>query len=177
MVPIKSMLPGCTRHDEIVAIDRLITEGCSSDQLQLPLHVMKIASHKPQQEKLLPELYEDHWIHHIPNNNNSSSSSSNTKYGWGSGHCLPASALKDCYLYVTCEPCIMCSAALRIGRVIFVCRNDRFRGCGSILSLYNTSSSGNDAPYPITQGVLEEEAIQLLQSLYHRENFYAPDGK
>ena len=42
--------------------------------------------------------------------------------------------------FVTCEPCIMCAAALRdmkIKTVVFGCSNDRFGGCGSILSVHN----------------------------------------
>lgn len=42
--------------------------------------------------------------------------------------------------YVTCEPCIMCAAALRevkIKMVVFGCSNDRFGGCGSVLSVHN----------------------------------------
>ena len=31
--------------------------------------------------------------------------------------------------------------------------------------------------YPITSGVLEQEAIDLLRSFYNRENFHAPDDK
>ncbi|DBA91452.1 TPA: tRNA(adenine34) deaminase [Trebouxia sp. C0004] len=44
-----------------------------------------------------------------------------------------------CTLYVTCEPCIMCAGALAslgIGHVYYGCQNDRFGGCGSILSLH-----------------------------------------
>ncbi len=53
----------------------------------------------------------------------------------GNGECLAGADL-----FVTCEPCIMCAAALstlRIGRVYFGCYNDKFGGCGSILELHN----------------------------------------
>jgi len=41
-------------------------------------------------------------------------------------------------LYVTVEPCIMCSSALRqlgIKEVFYGCDNDRFGGCGSVLGV------------------------------------------
>ena len=43
-------------------------------------------------------------------------------------------------LYVTVEPCIMCAGALRqmeIPLAIYGCANERFGGCGSILSIHN----------------------------------------
>ena len=52
---------------------------------------------------------------------------------------LPPAVLAECDVYVTCEPCIMCAGALalvRVRRVVFGCRNDRFGGCGSILSVH-----------------------------------------
>jgi len=50
-----------------------------------------------------------------------------------------ADIFQECELYVTCEPCIMCASALlllRIKIVYFGCRNERFGGCGSVLSLH-----------------------------------------
>ena len=91
---------------------------------------------------------------------------------------------RHCQLYVTCEPCIMCAAALssvRIGRVVFGCKNDRFGGCGSLLHLHKAEETdgagGKSLGYEIKTGVLEEEAVQLLRSFYDRENFHAPDDK
>ena len=62
--------------------------------------------------------------------------------------------LSKCDLYVTCEPCIMCAAALSklgIRKVYFGCHNDRFGGNGSILSVhsnaYNNSKSKQTASF------------------------------
>ncbi|KAJ6913031.1 tRNA-specific adenosine deaminase 2-like isoform X2 [Populus alba x Populus x berolinensis] len=54
-----------------------------------------------------------------------------------------AENFSTCSLYVTCEPCIMCAAALSIlgiKEVYYGCANDKFGGCGSILSLHCSSS-------------------------------------
>lgn len=89
------------------------------------------------------------------------------------------SVLATSTLYVTCEPCIMCAAALsraKIGRVVFGCFNDRFGGNGSILSIHNdTSIPGNK--YPITSGVLKDEGIEVFRKFYDTENRRAPEPK
>jgi len=46
--------------------------------------------------------------------------------------------LSETILYVTVEPCLMCSSALRqlgIKRVFYGCANDRFGGCEGVLSV------------------------------------------
>ena len=46
---------------------------------------------------------------------------------------------QDSTLYVTIEPCIMCASAISqigIKRAVFGASNDRFGGCGSVLSLH-----------------------------------------
>lgn len=42
-------------------------------------------------------------------------------------------------LYVTCEPCVMCAAALSlvgVGKVVFGCANARFGGVGSVYEIH-----------------------------------------
>jgi tRNA-specific adenosine deaminase 2 len=50
----------------------------------------------------------------------------------------PELPLRDVALYVTVEPCIMCSAALRqlgIQKVYCGCLNKRFGGCGGVIGV------------------------------------------
>lgn len=87
--------------------------------------------------------------------------------------------LQKCTLYVTCEPCIMCAAAIAkvgIKKVVFGCHNDRFGGNGSILSIHNRPDY-NDRPYQVVSGVMKEEAIGVFQRFYESENRRAPEGK
>uniref|UniRef100_A0A8C3KCM9 CMP/dCMP-type deaminase domain-containing protein n=1 Tax=Calidris pygmaea TaxID=425635 RepID=A0A8C3KCM9_9CHAR len=56
-------------------------------------------------------------------------------------------------LYVTVEPCIMCAAALRlmkIPRVIYGCRNERFGGCGSVLSISSDDMVDSGEPFEVS---------------------------
>jgi tRNA-specific adenosine deaminase 2 len=92
---------------------------------------------------------------------------------------VAAEILESCTLYVTCEPCIMCAAALsraRIGRVVFGCFNDRFGGNGSILSIH-CDESVPGRKYPIQSGILKEKAIGVFQRFYDSENRRAPEPK
>mmetsp|Transcript_14460 Transcript_14460/g.16171 ORF Transcript_14460/g.16171 Transcript_14460/m.16171 type:complete len:196 (+) Transcript_14460:22-609(+) len=93
-----------------------------------------------------------------------------------------ASIFPECELYVTCEPCVMCAAALRmlrIGRVYYGCANHRFGGCGSVLALNGVEDSSH-AGYPgyeCVSGVRAEEAIEVFKQFYVRGNPNAPDEK
>jgi tRNA-specific adenosine deaminase 2 len=180
-----------TRHAEIVSIDRLLTLGASSDQLRVPPDVgTKVAPGKSGIQvpdavrKAREEQWEDRWIN-VPDQPDHWKNS----FGWRNNS-LPelrtVEIFRHCHLYVTCEPCIMCAAALAtvgISRVIFGCRNDRFGGCGSLLHMHKAeideplSRGKTSHGYDITAGILENEAITLLRSFYDRENFHAPDGK
>ncbi len=93
-----------TRHAELVAIDRMLTHGRSSDQMKLPPDVICQAAHGkiPPAYSLLDEKDGDRWIN-IPRCKDHWKNS----FGWGSGRIYDKEILKKCDLYVTCEPCIM----------------------------------------------------------------------
>ena len=75
----------------------------------------------------------------------------------------------------------MCAHALnkiQIKRVVFGCPNDKFGGNGSILSIHlHQQKALQYKGYSITQGVLRDEAIKILQSFYEHGNESAPDDK
>jgi len=77
-----------------------------------------------------------------------------------------------CVVYVTVEPCIMCSAALRIieiPKVVYGCKNERFGGCGSVLGIAQDSR----IEFPLLEcigGYHAEKAIGLLKDFYSQEN-------
>lgn len=77
---------------------------------------------------------------------------------------------------VTVEPCIMCTALLfdlKIPKIVYGCNNDRFGGCGSVLSvptLYQTQCE-------LVSGMLKDEAMNLLKTFYSGVNPNAPPSK
>ncbi|KAL4298721.1 hypothetical protein AHAS_Ahas17G0029200 [Arachis hypogaea] len=94
-----------------------------------------------------------------------------------------AEKFSNCTLYVTCEPCIMCASALSIlgiKEVFYGCSNDKFGGCGSILSLHqsSTDSPNNEVPlgkgFKCTGGIMASEAVLLLRTFYEQGNPNAP---
>ncbi|EGG06385.1 uncharacterized protein MELLADRAFT_86571 [Melampsora larici-populina 98AG31] len=87
---------------------------------------------------------------------------------------------KNLTLYVTVEPCLMCSSALRqigIKKVFFGCSNDRFGGCGGVISIHNDPRLLFSEPFVAYGGYRREEAIILLRKFYITENSNAPVPK
>ena len=84
----------------------------------------------------------------------------------------------------------MCAAALKllhIGRVVYGCANERFGGCGSVLSVHTTRPDpqrGKGAEEKATEkppdyfdcvgGVRASEAVEALKEFYARGN---PNGQ
>lgn len=75
--------------------------------------------------------------------------------------------LEDCTLYVTLEPCQMCSGAIvqaRIPRVVMGCRNPKAGCAGSILNLLQMKEFNHRVE--ITEGVLEGECSDILKNFF-----------
>jgi tRNA(Arg) A34 adenosine deaminase TadA len=176
-----------TRHAELVAIDRLISHGVSSDDLCLPDTALPVSCRQESdQATAFPNLDGPHAKSWVDSYSDWKSMVAHfwreiAKYNGGTAPSVQH-VMAHCDLYVTCEPCIMCAAALRrvgIRRVFYGCQNDRFGGCGGLLSLdRNSSTDGkNKESFECVKGVLEKEAISLLRTFYKRENCHAPDDK
>lgn len=100
-----------TRHAELVAVDRMLTRGQSSDMLRLPSNVIARAAARgtvPRDSALLLSeerrelLFQDKWVN-CPND----PTHWKNAYGWGTGRIFSEDIFPKCDLYVTCEPCIM----------------------------------------------------------------------
>eukprot|EP01029_Cantina_marsupialis_P026615 TRINITY_DN7201_c0_g1_i1.p1 TRINITY_DN7201_c0_g1~~TRINITY_DN7201_c0_g1_i1.p1 ORF type:complete len:177 (-),score=43.18 TRINITY_DN7201_c0_g1_i1:80-610(-) len=93
---------------------------------------------------------------------------------------FPSTIFEECVLFVTCEPCIMCAAAiseLNIKAAYFGCKNDRFGGCGSVFDAHDHSYMPNGKSFRCFEGVQAERAVEILKRFYARGNPAAPEQK
>ena len=75
--------------------------------------------------------------------------------------------LEGCTMYVTLEPCQMCSGALvqsRIDRVVIGCSNPKAGCAGSIINLLQMKEFNHQVE--IAYGVLEEECALVLKDFF-----------
>ncbi len=75
--------------------------------------------------------------------------------------------LEGCTMYVTLEPCQMCSGAIiqsRMDRVVIGCMNPKAGSAGSVLNLLQMPEFNHQAE--LATGVLEEECSQLMKSFF-----------
>lgn len=75
--------------------------------------------------------------------------------------------LEDCTMYVTLEPCQMCSGAIiqsRMKRVVVGCMNPKAGCAGSILNMLEMKEFNHQAE--LTTGVLEEECSIMMKQFF-----------
>lgn len=75
--------------------------------------------------------------------------------------------LEDCTMYVTLEPCQMCSGALlqsRVKKVVIGCMNPKAGCAGSILNLLQVDEFNHQVEVAI--GVLGEECSNLMKTFF-----------
>ena len=75
--------------------------------------------------------------------------------------------LEECTMYVTLEPCQMCSGAIvqsRMTKVVIGCMNPKAGCAGSILNLLQMEEFNHQVE--ITKGVLEEECSTMLSTFF-----------
>ena len=75
--------------------------------------------------------------------------------------------LEGCTMYVTLEPCQMCSGAIvqsRMTRVVVGCMNPKAGCAGSILNLLDMPEFNHQVE--LTTGVMEEECSQMMKTFF-----------
>ncbi len=75
--------------------------------------------------------------------------------------------LGEVTMVVTLEPCPMCAGALvaaRVGRLVFGAPDPRAGACGSLYNLCSDPRLNHELP--VTGGVLEEDAAQLVREFF-----------
>jgi len=75
--------------------------------------------------------------------------------------------LPGCELYVTLEPCIMCSGAMmhaRLARVVFGATDPKTGACGSVVNLFSEEKLNHHTE--VVGGVMAEEASAMLKAFF-----------
>ncbi len=75
--------------------------------------------------------------------------------------------LVDCTLYVTLEPCAMCTGAIqhaRISRLVYGASDAKTGACGSVVNLMAETKLNHHTE--VTSGVMAEETARLLSNFF-----------
>jgi tRNA(adenine34) deaminase len=75
--------------------------------------------------------------------------------------------LNGCSLFVTLEPCAMCTGAMihaRFDRLVFAAADPKAGACGSVLSVLNHPKLNHKMQ--VEQGIMAEEAGELLRRFF-----------
>ncbi|SEW06912.1 tRNA-adenosine deaminase [Aliicoccus persicus] len=77
--------------------------------------------------------------------------------------------LEDCTLYVTLEPCVMCSGGIvlsRVPRVVYGASDPKGGAAGSLMNVLEDPRFNHRAT--VVSGVLEEECSEMLKLFFRR---------
>lgn len=86
------------------------------------------------------------------------------------GELLKNYRLNDTTIYVTAEPCPMCTAAMihsRISRLVFGTREPKFGAVASKFKLLE--GDGFNHRLKVEHGILEEECAEILKSFFNKK--------
>ena len=75
--------------------------------------------------------------------------------------------LPGCELYVTLEPCVMCSGAMmhaRLAKIVYGAPDHKTGACGSVVNLFEHDQLNHHAQ--VTGGVLAEACADLLKRFF-----------
>jgi len=78
--------------------------------------------------------------------------------------------LIGCSMYVTIEPCSMCTGAMvlaRIKELVYAAKDPKTGACGSIINILG--HKGLNHSVKIRKGILEEEASSLIKEFFKRK--------
>ena len=85
--------------------------------------------------------------------------------------------LWQCDMYVTLEPCPMCTGAIinsRIKRLVYGASDYKAGSCGSVCSLFDMAYNHHPA---VEQGLMEEECAGLLKDFFRQLRLTLPNRK
>lgn len=83
---------------------------------------------------------------------------------------LDSKVLKDCSMYVTLEPCVMCAGAIvlsKLENLFFGAFDPKTGACGSVIDITNNKSLNHKVN--VFGGVLDTECGNLLKSFFKKK--------
>lgn len=83
---------------------------------------------------------------------------------------LNSKFLNDCDLYITVEPCLMCSGAILLSRlrsIYFSIDEPKLGACGSVYNVVENNKYNH--PIKVYSGIYAEESKTLLQSFFQKK--------
>lgn len=76
--------------------------------------------------------------------------------------------LEDCEMYVTLEPCLMCSGAIiqaRIKKIVYGASDKKYGMAGTVFNAFDLKSNHK---VEIQSGILKEECSELLTNFFRK---------